>query len=77
MEILPHADQRPPGQRLGVEMAERIPYDTALLAAQLPRTSVVEYGRGKARPAIQDIWRRIPERIESSDVPDDRECVVG
>ena len=55
--------------RRGVETVGRIPYDQAVVQAQLRQTSIVEYSRTGAGAAIRDIWARVKARLDFSVVP--------
>jgi len=50
--------------RLGVERAGRIPYDEAVVGAQLHRRTVVEHTNGPLSAAIRNIWQRIEQRLD-------------
>lgn len=51
----------------GVTLVGRIPYDTAVVAAQMQGQSVVEHGDGPAAAAIREVWQQVRDRLE--DVP--------
>jgi MinD superfamily P-loop ATPase len=48
-----------------IEIAGRIPYDSAVTKAMIHEQSVVEYPCGEVSDAIKRIWRRIEERLFS------------
>jgi MinD superfamily P-loop ATPase len=50
----------------GVDVVGRIPYDEAVVAAQMCSTSVVEHGTSPASAALQDIWKEVEQRLERS-----------
>jgi MinD superfamily P-loop ATPase len=47
----------------GAELAERIPYDRAVTAAQMNNKSVVEFGNGAAAKKIKEVWETVCRKI--------------
>ncbi len=47
----------------GAELAERIPYDRAVTAAQMNKKSVVEFGNGAAANKIKEVWEKVCRKI--------------
>ncbi|MBN2560102.1 MAG: hypothetical protein JXQ75_04155 [Phycisphaerae bacterium] len=62
--------------RLGVEAVGRIPYDDAVVKAQLCRTRVVENTRGGAGLATGELWSQVLARFDSGAVQRRDERVV-
>lgn len=62
--------------KMGVEVVGRIPYDEAVVAAQLRQTSVVEYGAGASEAAIRNVWKQVKTRLDRSVVPSGNDCVA-
>jgi MinD superfamily P-loop ATPase len=50
----------------GVDVIGRIPYDRAVVEAQLCSTSVVEHGDGSASSALREIWQSVKQRLDRS-----------
>lgn len=55
-------------QRLGIETVGRIPYDEAVIEAQMNETSVVEHRSSRAADAITNVWEHVKARLESVSV---------
>jgi MinD superfamily P-loop ATPase len=47
----------------GAELAERIPYDRAVTAAQMNNKAVVEFGNDAAAKKIKEAWERVCRKI--------------
>ena len=47
----------------GAGLAERIPYDRAVTAAQMNKKSVVEFGNSAAAKSIKEVWERVCRKI--------------
>jgi len=47
----------------GVELVGRIPYDPAVVHAQIERKTVVEASNGSAAQAIRAVWRVVQDRL--------------
>ncbi|MGD8450948.1 MAG: 4Fe-4S binding protein [Phycisphaerae bacterium] len=54
---------------LGVDLLGRVPYDPAVVRAQLQRRSVVETGDGPAATAIRDLFDKLLARLEDAPLP--------
>lgn len=52
--------------RCGGGVVGRIPFDPAVVEAQMGRTSVVEHSDGPANAAIREVWRRIELRLDGA-----------
>lgn len=52
-------------RRLGVAVAGRVPYDTAVTRAQVARQTVVESSHGPAARAIRSLWDATQEQLQA------------
>jgi len=52
--------------RRALEVAGTIPYDEAVTAAQLARTSLVEFSNGPAATEVRRLWTRIERTLEET-----------